>query len=36
MKKTELLQFYIKHKTVINLTIILLLGYFSGMLQNNI
>jgi hypothetical protein len=32
--KTKLLQFYTKHKTIILITLIILMGYFSGMLKN--
>jgi hypothetical protein len=31
--KSELLQFYTKHKTAILILLIILLGYFSGMLK---
>jgi hypothetical protein len=34
--KTELLQFYTKHKNVILIILIILMGYFSGMLKNNL
>jgi len=34
--KTELFQLYTKHKTVILITLIILMGYFSGMLKNNL
>jgi hypothetical protein len=32
--KTELLQFYTKHKIIINTIIFLILAYFFGMLQD--
>ena len=34
MKKTELLQFYTKHKNVIILIFILILAYFFGLIQD--
>jgi hypothetical protein len=34
--KNELLQFYTKNKNVILIIIIILLGYFSGMLKDNL
>jgi hypothetical protein len=34
--KTEILKFYTKNKTVILITLIILMGYFSGMLKNNL
>jgi len=34
--KKDIFQFYTKHKTIILITLIILLGYFSGMLKDNL